>query len=135
MATAKPERCQVRSGTALPCRGAAVVEIGGVPFCGPCAREQEAYFAIGELTDHPGASAATNRYSGCWIGRGGSGDDARPATTSPTRREGLAPPHEAWLDRLSGGSFIPIIGGGLPGRETRGFHGVLRKLANLPEHL
>jgi hypothetical protein len=23
----------------------------GVAFCGPCAREQEAYFAIGELTD------------------------------------------------------------------------------------
>ncbi len=53
MATARAERCQVRSGTALPCRRAAVVEIGGVPFCGPCAREQEAYFAIGELTDHP----------------------------------------------------------------------------------
>jgi len=27
------------------------VEIMGVAFCGPCAREQEAYFAIGELTD------------------------------------------------------------------------------------
>jgi hypothetical protein len=53
LATAKPERCQVRSGTALPCRRTAVVEIGGVPFCGPCAREQEAYFAIGELTDRP----------------------------------------------------------------------------------
>jgi hypothetical protein len=26
------------------------VEILGVAFCGPCAREQEAYFAIGELT-------------------------------------------------------------------------------------
>jgi hypothetical protein len=26
------------------------VEILGVVFCGPCAREQEAYFAIGELT-------------------------------------------------------------------------------------
>jgi hypothetical protein len=25
------------------------VEILGVAFCGPCAREQEAYFAIGEL--------------------------------------------------------------------------------------
>lgn len=50
MAAAKLERCQVRSGTDLPCRRPAVVEIGGVPFCGPCAREQEAYFAIGELT-------------------------------------------------------------------------------------
>jgi hypothetical protein len=26
------------------------VEIRGVAFCEPCAREQEAYFAIGELT-------------------------------------------------------------------------------------
>jgi len=26
------------------------VEILGVAMCGPCAREQEAYFAIGELT-------------------------------------------------------------------------------------
>jgi hypothetical protein len=27
-----------------------VVEIRGIPFCEPCAREQEAYFAMGELT-------------------------------------------------------------------------------------
>jgi hypothetical protein len=27
------------------------VEILGVAFCGPCAREQEAYFPIGELMD------------------------------------------------------------------------------------
>jgi hypothetical protein len=27
------------------------VEILGVAFCGPCAREQGAYFAIGELAD------------------------------------------------------------------------------------
>jgi hypothetical protein len=27
-----------------------VVEILGIPFCEACAREQEAYFAIGELT-------------------------------------------------------------------------------------
>jgi hypothetical protein len=27
-----------------------VVEIRGIPFCETCAREQEAYFAIGELT-------------------------------------------------------------------------------------
>jgi hypothetical protein len=30
------------------------VEILGVTFCGPCAREQEAYFAIGELTHEEG---------------------------------------------------------------------------------
>jgi hypothetical protein len=45
-AMANPERCQVRSGTDLPCQRPAVVEIGGVPFCEPCAR-------IGELTDYP----------------------------------------------------------------------------------
>ena len=28
-----------------------MVKIRGVPFCKPCAREQEAYFAIGELTE------------------------------------------------------------------------------------
>src|SRR5215203_5463158 len=50
---ANPERCQVRSGTDLPCQRPAWIEIGGIPFCEPCAREQEAYFAIGELTDYP----------------------------------------------------------------------------------
>ncbi len=42
--------CQVRSGTEDPCLGLAVVEILGVTFCERHAREQEAYFAIGELT-------------------------------------------------------------------------------------
>ena len=42
--------CEVRSKTGSPCHRRAVVEIGGVAFCGPCAREQEAYFAIGGLT-------------------------------------------------------------------------------------
>ena len=45
-----PVPCQVRSNTESPCPRTAVVEIRGVTFCGPCAREQEAYFAIGELT-------------------------------------------------------------------------------------
>ena len=42
--------CQVRSKTVGPCPHRAVVEIRGIAFCGSCAREQEAYFAIGELT-------------------------------------------------------------------------------------
>jgi hypothetical protein len=42
--------CEVRSKIESPCQSRAVVEIGGVAFCGLCAREQEAYFAIGELT-------------------------------------------------------------------------------------
>jgi hypothetical protein len=42
--------CQVRSKTDRPCPRPAVVEIWGMPFCERCAYEQEAYFAIGELT-------------------------------------------------------------------------------------
>jgi hypothetical protein len=45
-----PVLCQVRSKTANPCLHRAVVQIQGIAFCGPCARVQEAYFAIGELT-------------------------------------------------------------------------------------
>ena len=47
----KPAPCQVRNKTGNPCPRRAEVEILGVAFCGPCAREQEAYFAIGELVD------------------------------------------------------------------------------------
>ncbi len=42
--------CQVRSKTEHPCLHQAVVEIQGIPFCEGCAREQEAYFAIGTLS-------------------------------------------------------------------------------------
>ena len=49
-ATSGMDMCQVRSGTDDPCLRLASVEILGVPFCESCAREQEAYFAIGELT-------------------------------------------------------------------------------------
>jgi hypothetical protein len=48
-ATPKRVPCQVRSKTQSPCLHRAVVEIRGIPFCEACAREQEAYFAIGEL--------------------------------------------------------------------------------------
>ena len=46
--------CQVRLNTESPCPRSAEVEILGVAFCGPCARKQEAYFAIGELTHEDG---------------------------------------------------------------------------------
>jgi hypothetical protein len=49
-------RCQVGSGTDRPCRHPAIVKIHGIPFCESCARKQEAYFTIGELTEdseHP----------------------------------------------------------------------------------
>ena len=51
MAEARPAPCQVRNKTGNPCPRRAEAEILGVAFCGPCAREQEAYFAIGELVD------------------------------------------------------------------------------------
>jgi hypothetical protein len=49
-ATTKPRPCQVRSKTESPCSRRAEVEILGILFCEACARKQEAYFAIGELT-------------------------------------------------------------------------------------
>ena len=49
-ATTKAGPCQVRTNTQSPCPRSAEVEILGVAFCGPCARQQELYFAIGELT-------------------------------------------------------------------------------------
>jgi hypothetical protein len=47
-------KCQVRSKTDRPCPRPAVVEIWAMSFCERCAREQEAYFAIGELTQEEG---------------------------------------------------------------------------------
>jgi hypothetical protein len=51
------------------------VDILGVAFCGPCAREQEAYFAIGELTqeetDDPRGRALAEALKG--MRRGGAG--------------------------------------------------------------
>jgi hypothetical protein len=49
-ATKKLGLCQVGSRTDSPCPRQAVVEIRGIPFCERCAREQEAYFAIGEMS-------------------------------------------------------------------------------------
>ena len=49
-ATTKLGMCQVGSRTDHPCLRQAVIEICGVPFCERCAREQEAYFAICEMS-------------------------------------------------------------------------------------
>lgn len=48
--TGKLERCQVGRETERPCPNPATVEVRGVPFCECCAREQEAYFTVGEIT-------------------------------------------------------------------------------------
>jgi len=71
--------CQVRSKTESPCLHLAVVEIRGIPFCEACAREQEAYFAIGELTQGPQARAA-RRLARWWTGYG---DSMRMAASRP----------------------------------------------------
>ncbi len=60
-AMTKPGPCQVRSRTANPCPRRAEVEILGVAFCGPCARQQEIYFAIGELTQQAEARSLRSR--------------------------------------------------------------------------
>jgi hypothetical protein len=49
-AATKQGPCQVLIYTESPCPRRAEVEILGIAFCGPCARQQEAYFSIGELT-------------------------------------------------------------------------------------
>ena len=49
-ATTKQGPCQMRSKTESPCLHRAVVVIRAIPLCERCAHEQEAYFAIGELT-------------------------------------------------------------------------------------
>ena len=59
--TAVPAPCQVRSKTENPCPHQAVVEIRGVAFCEPCAYEQEAYFAIGELVAREEVRGARGR--------------------------------------------------------------------------
>jgi hypothetical protein len=46
--------CQSRSGTARPCARPATTKLQGMAFCERCAREQETYFAIGELTEAEG---------------------------------------------------------------------------------
>jgi hypothetical protein len=51
--TKQEQQCRVRSRTDNPCLRPAVVKVRGISFCEPCAREQEAYFAIGELTEAP----------------------------------------------------------------------------------
>jgi hypothetical protein len=52
--TTKLVPCQVGIDAEDPCPRSAEVEILGVAFCRPCARQQEAYFAIGELTHEEG---------------------------------------------------------------------------------
>ena len=56
--------CQVRSKTNYPCSHEAVGEIQSIPFCDPCAREQEAYFAIGKLATQAQGVASDRKLAG-----------------------------------------------------------------------
>src|SRR4028118_880377 len=51
--TTQPRVCQVRSQTEVPCGRPATTTVLGVLLCERCAREQEGYFAVGELTQVP----------------------------------------------------------------------------------
>jgi len=64
-ATTKSGLCQVRSKTEHPCPNQAVKELWGTPYCEVCAREQEAYFAIGKLTMQPQALASERELAEC----------------------------------------------------------------------
>jgi hypothetical protein len=71
------------------------VEILGVAFCGPCAIEQEAYFAIGELTQQEEARdlrggplvEALERMRRNRAGSTDLGLDADTVVLAPTRKE------------------------------------------------
>lgn len=55
--------CWVRSETDHPCNRPAVVDIMGVPFCGPHAHEQEEYFEVGQLAQAQGLVADWERWA------------------------------------------------------------------------
>ena len=75
-AMTKPRPCQVRINTENPCPRSAEVEILGVAFCGSCARKQQVYFAIGELTqgEKEGlrSEVLAEALTRIWRGRAGS---------------------------------------------------------------
>ena len=86
--------CQVRIGTESPCPRRAEVEILGVAFCGPCAREQEACFAIGELADEEAQdfrsealAEALERMRRVRAGSADLGLDADTVVLAQTRKE------------------------------------------------
>jgi hypothetical protein len=66
----------------------------GIAFCGPCAREQEAYFAIGELTQSlcskPLAEALERMRRERASGRGGIAAEMHHGFPGVSEAEGLA---------------------------------------------
>lgn len=79
-AAAGSGRCQVGAGTSSPCGRPAATEVLGVLFCERCAREQEEYFAIGEITQAPRGRRAVT---------GSLGQDAKmPPSRDNAKRSG-----------------------------------------------
>ena len=98
-----PAPCQVRSKTESPCHRPAVAEIRGVAFCGPCAREQEAYFAIGEIVERGEARGPRGRALAEALGRlRREGADAREGLAAEVRR-GFSGAYEAERPALRAG--------------------------------
>jgi hypothetical protein len=97
--TKRREVCQVGSATEHPCLHRAMVEIGGVPFCATCAREQEAYFAVGRRVARALAHAQEGQEPD-WEGVG-------MGTRRAPRRSGRA-------------LWAPYVGGGMRVGDRRG---------------
>jgi len=93
--TTVPAPCQVRSMTESPCPRRAVVEIRGVAFCGPCAREQEAYFAIGELVAREEARGLRGTPLAEALRRVRQGRSGGKEGTAAGMHRGLSGAHEA----------------------------------------
>src|SRR4028118_2427760 len=91
--TTQPRVCQVRSQTEIPCGRPATTTVLGVLLCERCAREQEGYFAVGELPQVP-------------RGREPRGDVAatRARRTRPPRAAGVL---RRLRERAAGGKGLP----------------------------
>lgn len=65
-----------------------------MPFCEPCAREQEAYFTVGELTEEPRSPYDDDRLVGMLHRMRGQHDVAGFAHLAPTR------PKAVWSQKV-----------------------------------
>ena len=93
--TTRPRVCQVRSQTEAPCGRPAATTVLGVLLCERCAREQEGYFALCELTQVP-------------RGREARGDVAatRARRTRSPRAAGIL---RRLRERATGGKGVPFL--------------------------
>ncbi|CAA9458343.1 MAG: hypothetical protein AVDCRST_MAG02-1801 [uncultured Rubrobacteraceae bacterium] len=98
-----PAPCQVRSKTESPCPNLAVAEIRGVAFCGPCAREQEAYFAIGEIVARGEARGPRGKPLAEALGRVRRGSAGAKEGVAARTRRGPSGAHETGRPALGAG--------------------------------